>query len=171
MLKKAMLHTLHLCLSVSLSLSQTSGLLRLTMDKSGMAKSNYEEKLYSCPRNHVCQRPHNETQGLLKWAWQAQRILIFFPLILSPCTCIIKPFLIKATIWKWWMVIQIGNAIPRGVCDTEEGWLRGRTHAHTNKQSESTKSHAHTYMDTPLWWLALQKAALAGLIGVLTKMR
>lgn len=36
------------------------------MDKSGAVKSNYEEKLHSCPRNHLCQRPHNETQGLLK---------------------------------------------------------------------------------------------------------
>lgn len=111
---KAMLHSLHLCLSVSVSRSQTFGLLRLTMDKSGMVKSNYEEKLHSCPRNHVCQRPHKKTQGLLKWGWQAQRILIFPPLILSPCTCIIKPSPIKATIWKWWMVVNIGNVARRG---------------------------------------------------------
>lgn len=30
------------------------------MDKSRTVKSNYEEKLHSCPRNHVCQRPRNE---------------------------------------------------------------------------------------------------------------
>lgn len=141
-----MLHGLHLCLCLvfSFSLSQTSTLLRLTMDKSGMAKSNYEEKLHSCPRNHLCQRPHNETQGLLKWAWQAQRILIFSPLILSPRTCIIKPFLIKATIWKWWMVVQIGNVVPRGVCDTERerggGWGGGHTHTHTNSESTHTQT-------------------------------
>lgn len=58
--------SLPLRLAFSFSPPQTSTLLRLTMDKSGTVKSNYEEKLHSCPRNHLCQRPHNETQGLLK---------------------------------------------------------------------------------------------------------
>lgn len=44
----------------AISLLQTSPLLRLTMDKSRTVKSNYEKKLHSCPRNHVCQRPRNE---------------------------------------------------------------------------------------------------------------
>lgn len=101
------------------------------MDKSGVAKSNYEEKLHSCPRNHLCQRPHNETQSLLKWAWQAQRISILSSLILSPRTFIIKPSLIKATLWKWWTVIQIGNVLPKGLCDAEVGWATWHAHTHT----------------------------------------
>lgn len=133
------------------------------MDKSGMVKSNYEEKLHSYPRNHLCQRPYNETQGLLKWAWQAQRILIFSPLILSPRTCIIKPFLIKATIWKWRMVVQIGNAVPRGVRDTRGGgWARGWTH--TYKQSESTKAPTRTQTHPP-GQLTLQEMAWAVWLG------
>lgn len=133
-------------------LPQTSALLRLTMDKSGMAKSNYEEKLHSCPRNHLCQRPHNETQGLLKWAWQAQRILIFSSVILSPCTLVMKPFLIEATLRKWWITTQICYTVPRGVCNTG-----GHTHTCTCDMAPGGANPA--------------KSGLLGLIGVLTKMR
>lgn len=59
-------HPVLLCLAFSSFLLQVPALLRLTMDKSSMAKSNYEEKLHSCPRNHLCQGPHKETQSLLK---------------------------------------------------------------------------------------------------------
>ena len=161
-------HRLHICPCVAFSISKTSTLLRMTMDKSGMAKSNYEEKLHSCPRNHLCQRPHNETQGLLKWAWQAQRILIFSPLILSPRTCIIKPVLIKASIWKWWMVAQIGNVFRGGVWY----WKRGGKWRGVDVEVRHTniKSHIGSFQ-APSCVANSAGDGLSGLIGVLTKIR
>lgn len=64
------------------------------MDKSHTVKSNYEKKLHSCPRNHVCQRPHNEHGASLNepdvpreysfspWYYTHAHVLLksFFPL-------------------------------------------------------------------------------------------
>lgn len=68
------------------------------------------------------------------------------------------------------MVVQIGNVVPRGVCDTEA--LRGGVelevrHTHTNRTR--AQSHPHAHIDV----LGSDPAGdgLSTLIGVLTKMR
>lgn len=74
----------------------------------------------------ICVRGHTETQGLLKWAWQAQRILILPAMILSTHTCIIKGHLIKDTLWKWRTLVQIGSAVPRGAFGSKAIELRAQ---------------------------------------------
>lgn len=95
------------------------------------------KKLHNCARNHPCQRPHNEEQGLLKWAWHAPWILISSPLdfISSNSIVLLKPLSSRpqygnderpSRLAMWFLQVRL---LPR---QRGKGGVSERSDTHTN---------------------------------------